>query len=120
ETLETISISEIDKSVKTPFGTLFFDEADAIFGKNNNSVFVDKTILKYPLTLRKWQEGDFFYPMGMKGKKKLSKYFKDEKLSLIDKENVWVLCSDDDIVWVIGMRADERFKVLDGTKNIMN
>lgn len=120
EVAETILITENDKSVKTPFGTLFFDEADAIFGKKTNSVFVDKALLKYPLTLRKWQEGDFFYPLGMKGKKKLSKYFKDEKLSLIDKENVWVLCSFDAIVWVIGMRSDERFKVSEATKSILN
>lgn len=120
ETPETIMISENDKSIETPFGTLFFDEADAIFGKKSNSIFVDKALLNYPLTLRKWQEGDFFYPLGMKGKKKLSKYFKDEKLSLIDKENVWVLCSNDVIVWVVGLRADERFKVSDATKNIIN
>lgn len=119
ETPETISISESDKSVDTPFGSLFFDEADAIFGKNNKHIFVDKALLKYPLALRKWEEGDFFYPLGMKGKKKLSKYFKDEKLSLIDKENVCVLCSNDEIVWVIGLRADERFKVSECTKQIL-
>uniref|UniRef100_UPI004049DAF0 tRNA lysidine(34) synthetase TilS n=1 Tax=Gelidibacter sp. TaxID=2018083 RepID=UPI004049DAF0 len=119
-TNETIHISENDIKLETPFGILFFDEADAIFGRKNNGVFVDKTLLKYPLTLRKWQEGDFFYPLGMKGKKKLSKYFKDEKLSLIDKENVWVLCSDDAIVWVVGMRADERFKVTNATETILN
>ena len=55
----------------------------------------------------------------MIGKKKLSKYFKDEKLSLINKENVWLLCSGDDIVWVINKRTDNRFKVTDSTKQIL-
>jgi tRNA(Ile)-lysidine synthase len=57
--------------------------------------------------------------MGMSGKKKLSKYFKDEKLSLLDKENTWLLCSETDIVWVIGKRADDRFKVTDSTQHIL-
>ncbi len=75
--------------------------------------------MQYPLTLRQWRKGDYFYPLGMKGKKKLSKYFKDEKLSLLDKENIWLLCSNDDIVWVINRRADNRFKVEDNTQHIL-
>ncbi len=55
----------------------------------------------------------------MTGKKKLSKYFKDEKYSLLDKENAWLLCSEDNIVWVIGKRADNRFKVTENTKQIL-
>ncbi|MCH7525489.1 MAG: tRNA lysidine(34) synthetase TilS [Bacteroidetes bacterium] len=113
-----IIINEADKQFKTPFGILFFDEADAIFGKRTNVIFVDKDKLKFPLLVRQWQEGDYFYPFGMTGKKKLSKFFKDEKLSLIDKENVWLLCSGDDIVWVINRRPDDRFKVTDNTKQI--
>ena len=61
-----------------------------------------------------------FYPFGMKGKKKLSKFFKDEKLSLVDKENVWLLCNaDDTIIWIIGMRMDNRFKISNKTNNIL-
>ena len=112
-------IKAIDKNIKTPIGTLFFDEADAIFGKRTNVVFVDRDTLKLPLQLRKWRKGDLFYPQGMTGKKKLSKYFKDEKMSLIDKENVWLLISEDNIVWVLNNRADERFKVTDKTTSIL-
>ena len=119
ETQESISISEDKKQLKTSFGTLFFDEADAIFDAQANVICVDKAKLKHPLILRKWEEGDFFYPSGMTGKKKLSKYFKDEKMSLIEKENTWLLCSEKDIVWVIGRRADNRFFATENTKQIL-
>ncbi|MCL4147779.1 UNVERIFIED_CONTAM: hypothetical protein GTU68_004167, partial [Idotea baltica] len=86
--------------------------------KNSNITFVDADKLKWPITIRKWQKGDSFYPFGMNGKKKLSKYFKDEKRSLIDKENTWILISDAKIVWIINSRLDERFKVTNTTKSI--
>jgi len=114
-----MTILEADKELNTPIGTLSFDETDAIFGKRTNVIFVDKSKLKYPLTFRNWMEGDFFYPFGMKGKKKLSKYLKDEKLSLIEKEHIWVLCSGNDIIWVVGKRADDRFRVTENTTKIL-
>ncbi len=86
---------------------------------NSNCIFVDEDTIDFPLTLRKWHEGDEFYPFGMSGKKKLSKYFKDEKFSLIDKENQWLLCSNKKIVWLIGKRADERFRVTKSTQKIL-
>ncbi len=119
EESETISISEKDRQVETAFGILFFDEADAVLEKQNSIIYVDKSLLKFPLTIRKWQEGDVFNPLGMTGKKKLSKYFKDEKLSLLDKERVWVMCSGNDIVWVINHRPDNRFKITENTMNIL-
>ena len=119
EEAKVIHISEDDNEVQTPFGTLFFDDANALLGKRNHVIFVDKEKLKYPLTLRKWQEGDIFYPLGMSGKKKLSKYFKDEKFSLLDKENTWLLCSEEAIIWVINRRADNRFRVTESTKQIL-
>lgn len=82
-------------------------------------IFVDKDKLKLPLILRKWKEGDYFYPSGMTGRKKISKYFKDEKFSLIDKENCWLLCSGDEIVWVVGKRSDRRFEIEQETNNII-
>ena len=88
--------------------------------EKNNVIFVDKDLLKFPLNVRKWQKGDYFYPSGMRGKKKLSKYFKDEKLSLIEKENIWLLCNaENDIIWVINKRQDNRFLPIQLSKNIL-
>ena len=75
----------------------------------STEIYVDKEKLKFPLTIRKWQEGDYFCPAGIDGKKKVSKYFKDEKMSLSDKENTWLLLSENEIVWIIGKRQDRRF-----------
>lgn len=86
---------------------------------NNTTIYVNQEKIKYPLVLRKWNEGDFFYPFGMQGKKKLSKFFKDEKLSLIAKNNIWLLCSEDKIIWIIGYRIDDRFKITPTTKKII-
>ena len=65
--------------------------------------------IKLPLTIRRPKIGDAFYPYGMKGKKKLSKFFKDKKMSIFAKQNQWVLLKGDDILWIIGQRADNRF-----------
>jgi tRNA(Ile)-lysidine synthetase-like protein len=85
---------------------------------DNSFIFVDADKLKFPLSLKKYKEGSVFQPFGMDGKsKKVSKLFKDEKLSLLQKENTWILYSNEDIVWVIGIRQDDRFKVDNNTKN---
>jgi tRNA(Ile)-lysidine synthetase-like protein len=68
--------------------------------KLSNVACLDADKLQYPLTLRRWQKGDWFIPFGMKGRKKLSDFFADKKMNLIDKEQVWLLASGDDIVWV--------------------
>jgi len=116
---ESIKINESQSLVLAPFGQLAIDKVDAINETAKHITYVDVDLLKFPLTLRQWQEGDYFYPSGMIGKKKLSKYFKDEKFSLLDKENVWLLCSDEDIIWILNHRADNRFKVTEDTKNIL-
>ncbi|NJM79355.1 MAG: tRNA lysidine(34) synthetase TilS [Flavobacterium sp.] len=94
-------------------------KVDNIVESTNNTIFVDEEKLQFPLEIRKKKEGDYFYPAGMDGKKKLSKYFKDEKYSLLDKENQWLLTSNDKIVWVIGKRADKSFLAHTKTKNIL-
>ncbi len=99
------------------FGELLLAKTTEYKVTSKNEIIVDLDRLDFPLRIRKWKDGDYFYPLGMKGKKKLSKYLKDEKVSLIDKENVWLLCNDKEIVWVMGYRADDRFKVRPETKN---
>ena len=83
-----------------------------------SSECMDLDKLEFPLEVRKWQQGDFFYPLGMKGKKKLSDFFIDKKLSIDQKENTWLLTSKGAIVWVIGLRMDDRFKITDKTQRI--
>jgi len=82
-------------------------------------LYADKETLNSKLIVRKWKKGDYFHPLGLQGKKKVSKFFKDEKMDAVAKENQWLLCSGDDIVWIIGRRADDRFKVLPKTKTIL-
>lgn len=84
-----------------------------------NCIFVDYDKIKMPLVLRKWKEGDVFYPLGMQGKKKISKYFKDEKYSLLEKQNQWMLCSENQVVWLLGKRQDNRYKITNTTKTIL-
>ena len=98
---------------------LYFSDQNHITNATANTIFVDKLSLKFPLTLRKWQEGDYFYPSGMQGKKKVSKYFKDEKFSLIDKENTWLLCSGNEIIWIVNHRANQRFLANNNTQQIL-
>ena len=83
-----------------------------------NCVFLDKEKLVFPLILRRWKSGDVFYPTGMTGKKKVAKYFKDEKMSSLDKKKQWLLCSGDDIVWLVGKRINRKFEPVANTTTL--
>lgn len=112
-------IESLDSKVKFPLN-LVFSTVSKLGVASNSTIFVDHDKLVFPLTLRHWNEGDVFQPFGMEGKsKKVSKLFKDEKLSLIDKEKVWLLCSNNQVVWVVGIRQDERFKIDSNSKNLL-
>jgi tRNA(Ile)-lysidine synthase len=84
-----------------------------------NGIFIDADTIQFPLKIRKWEEGDSFVPFGMKGKKKLSDFFIDEKFSQFEKEDSWLLISGNQIVWLINHRLDDRHKVSSVTTNIL-
>ena len=115
---EVFWVQKEQTEVKVPLKLTFCNVSD-ISHHPTNVIFVDEDKLQFPLTIRRWKEGDVFQPFGMTGKKKLSKFFKDEKFSLLDKAKVWLLCSDDKIIWIVGKRQDERFKVTTTTTKIL-
>ena len=79
------------------------------FERDPNVLYVDAAKIAFPLTLRHWHEGDAFQPFGLYGTKKLSDLFKDAKSTRFDKQKTWILCCKDQIVWVVGLRSDQRF-----------
>lgn len=129
EAAQNILIEKEEKKIVFENGILaleLFSTANYKTQTTNATASLDADEIKFPLLLRKWKQGDYFYPLGMQnlpagrqGKKKLSKFFIDQKLSKTDKEKVWVLEMDKKIIWVIGYRIDDRFKITNGTKNIL-
>jgi len=114
----TFLISEGQTEITKPIH-LKFESKQEKSKENKQTIYIDKRHLVYPLKLRKWQNGDFFYPSGMTGKKKLSKYFKDEKISLLEKQNTWLLCNNNnEIIWVVNHRQDNRFLAREATNNL--
>ena len=92
---------------------------DFVIPKNKDTAYLDADKVVLPLTVRKWRQGDKFIPFGMKGKKKISDYLTDRKFSLFQKENQYVVCSAGQIVWLVGERSDDRFRVTEDTKRVL-
>jgi tRNA(Ile)-lysidine synthase len=95
------------------------DDRPLIVKDNPMAASVDADLVVYPLTLRAWQQGDYFYPIGMKTRKKLSDFFIDQKVPLHQKNDIPVLINGNgDVVWIGGYRPDDRYKVTDKTKKV--
>jgi tRNA(Ile)-lysidine synthase len=119
---QNILIEKEDKEIAFVKGKLHLKSCSTVncqLSTVNSIVQLDADEIVYPLLLRPYKQGDYFYPLGMDKKKKLSKFFIDQKLSLSDKENTWVIEMNKKIIWVVGLRIDNRFKILPSTKNIL-
>ncbi len=110
--------SEWNKNIKLIFQKQPFTKKSVI-DINPSTAQLDFDTLEFPLCIRKWKKGDRFCPIGMKGSKLVSDFFIDQKLSLFEKEKTWILESNHKIVWIIGYRIDDRFKIRESTKNIL-
>ncbi len=116
ESYISVGVNSISEPINLKFEVL--DIQQHIISTNRDIADLNYNKLSFPLKLRKWISGDFFYPIGMKNAKKLSDFFIDEKIPRHKKNEVWLLCSGDDIVWIVGHRLDNRFKITKDTKTV--
>jgi len=106
------------KEITSPINLSFSTTKKNKYNTNSNYAYIDFDKLEFPLTLRKWEEGDKFIPLGMENFQKLSDFFIDNKFSLYDKSDQWLLCSREDIIWIVGQRIDDRYKLQSKTKKV--
>lgn len=113
-----VTLKSIEEFEKYNFSVTYHStEQPFTFEKDSRYLYVDVDKIHFPILLRNWQKGDYFYPLGMRGKKKLSDFFVDKKTNLFAKQEIKLLCIDNQIVWVVGQRADDRFKIDKNTKH---
>lgn len=109
------TISSPDDTTHLPITLSIEEITEAVFSGKRNEIVIPYSEQLFPLTLRRWKQGDKFRPFGMKGFKKLSDFFKDQKLSLFEKEAVWILANKEQIIWIIGHRLDDRCRIEETT-----
>ena len=115
-----IIIEEKDKQVLFALGSINIESTPSNKPSTSSDIAtLDAKEIKFPLLLRKWKTGDYFYPLGMKKKKKVSRFLIDSKLSKIEKENTWIIESKQRICWIVGQRIDDRFKITSTTKEVL-
>ena len=113
-------IDAVSQEISTPVNlAIKLTGVPKLIDKKSRMLYADVAKLQFPLKLRKWQAGDRFIPFGMKGKKKLSDFFTDQKFNLKEKEETWLLLSGEEVVWVVGHRADNRFKITPATERVL-
>ena len=117
-----ILIEENDNRVMYEQGTLAisYSKTPSHIPNHTQEALLDAGNITWPLLLRRWKQGDYFYPLGMQKKKKLSRFLIDLKLSKTEKENVWVVESNRRIIWVVGHRIDHRFRITDHTSGVLH
>jgi len=119
----TILVEEGASTVMFADGTLRLQRLETVpaggLDQGPRVALLDASAVRFPLLLRPWKTGDYFYPLGMRKKKKLARFFIDNKLSVTQKEKVWVVEMGRKIVWVVGMRIDDRFRLGPGTKAVL-
>lgn len=113
---KTYVINSVSDTTHLPIKLHFEETTSKEFSKDKNEITIAYSDNLFPLTLRKWKQGDKFQPLGLGGFKKLSDFFKDQKMSLFGKKATWILESKEHIVWVVGYRMDDRYKVEEGTE----
>ncbi len=121
-TAKHILIEETDHTIIFESGELQLEKLEATNFKLSSDkaiALLDAATISYPLLLRKWKQGDYFYPLGMKKKKKINRFLIDQKLSITQKENTWVLEMDKKIIWIVGLRIDDRFKITSTTSKLI-
>lgn len=115
---EEVDVFERETEILKPLSMKFTVSPNCSLDKNPNIAKLDFEKLSFPLRLRRWENGDKFKPLGMCNFKKVSDFFIDEKYSLLDKKKQWILCSGDDIIWIVGNRIDDRYKLETHTKKV--
>lgn len=118
---DNIIIESSDKRIEFAAGALQIDPSvpPRVPETSNAIACLDMKSIKFPLLLRRWKAGDYFYPLGMKKKKKVARFLIDQKLSKTDKENVWVIEMNKKIIWIVGHRIDDRFKLTESTQKML-